>query len=42
MLAAKPKPVPVVVPQPVVIRRITVELPRAVRGPMILSPDHAN
>nr|WP_125763440.1 BCCT family transporter [Levilactobacillus mulengensis] len=42
MLAAKPKVAPVVVPQPVVVRRITVELPRAVRGPMILSPDHAN
>lgn len=42
LLTAKDKVVaPVVVPKPVVMRRITVELPRAVRGPMILSPDHA-
>lgn len=44
MLAPRTKQAvaPVVVPKPVVMRRITVELPRAVRGPMILSPDHAN
>lgn len=43
MLTAKTKPAtaPVVVPKPVVMRRITVELPHAVRGPMILSPGHA-